>query len=43
MRVSRSWSRRGRQYHLQALENPETYQIFFRSLEQALFVESELL
>lgn len=31
------------QYHLQALENPETYQIFFRSLEQALFMESELL
>ena len=31
------------QFFVQAVEDPEPYQHFFRSLEQALFVESQLL
>ena len=31
------------QFFVQAVEDPEPYQYFFRSLEQALFVESQLL
>jgi hypothetical protein len=31
------------QFFLQAVEAPEPYQQFFRSLEQALFIESQLL
>ena len=31
------------QFFIQAVEDPEPYQQFFRSLEQALFIESQLL
>jgi hypothetical protein len=30
------------QHYLRAAEDPETYQRFFRTLEQALFVERQL-
>ncbi len=31
------------QFYLRAIEDPEPYQIFFRSLEQALFLQAQLL
>ncbi len=30
------------QYYMRAVENPEPYQSFFRTLEQAVFAEREL-